>query len=257
MRTCPYDYDAVIQEQGVQEIDPVVADQQAPVVRFFEQCFEWEQMSYFLEPYFWGRRASWALRQHISVPNDPQHQAFLRAGSARVIVPVTPDHEQFVLAYLESTPDLPEWDPTKPEQRIPLAAMDLTSPTAEDEAKDRPSFPNLWLELVEAYHPGVLRGSGRLDVTNGNVRAKLVGSIEKAATRDIGREIYIDGGRYEIASVQPSGDEFDLDRPYEGTTNAAAVYATGAVKLGAPWEIRIPTDLLVLSDNKTDLTSII
>jgi hypothetical protein len=266
MRTCPYSYDAVIQEQGFQEIDPVVADEQAPVVRFFEQCFEWEQMSYILEPYFWGRRASWALRQNISVPDDPQHQAFLRAGSARVIVPVTPDHEQFVLHYLGSEPALPEWDPIlvknwnpkdphPPKQRILPTAMDLAS-TSPAAVTDR-TFPNLWLELLEAYKPDVLRGSGRLDVRHGNARVKLVDSIEKAGTRDIGREIYIDGDRYEIVSTQNSGDEFDLDRPYQGPTSDAAMYATGSVKMGAPWEIRIPTDLLVLSSNKSDLTSVV
>jgi hypothetical protein len=268
MRAQTYTFDAVVSgESEPQQIDPVAADAEAPVVRFFEQSFEWDQMSYLLNPYFWGRSESWALRQKISVPNDPQHEAFLRSGSARVIVPVTPECEQLVLQYLSTRATLPEWsqanlhdwDPDDPNQRIPPTPLDLASMHPSD--VDNRVFPDLWLELIEEYKPDVLRGSGKLKVTSGSTRVKLVESLDRVAKRDIGREIYIEGERYEIVSFiasnnGSSGVEFDLDRKYQGTSADPVVYGTGSVKRGAPWDVRVPTTLVVLADNRPKLASL-
>lgn len=262
MRARPYSFDAVIAQDGAQEIDPVAADEQAPIVRFFEQCFEWDQMSYMLEPYFWGRRASWLLRQTISVPNDPRHEAFLKAGSARVIVPVAPGQEARLLTYLDSDPDLTDWDPGwtpstwDPEhstQRIPPTAIDLQSIAPGDVLNT--TFPDLWLELLAEHRPDTLRGSGKVSVTKGSKQATLIDSNETVSeTRDIGREIFIDGDRYLIASVS-SDAKFTLDRNYIEATGTKS-YAIGSVKRGEPWEVRVPTSLLILAANSADLDSI-
>ena len=57
LRGRPLDFDAVVGEGEVDapvaEVDPSGADAMAPVVRFFENSFEWNHMSYFLYPYFW------------------------------------------------------------------------------------------------------------------------------------------------------------------------------------------------------------
>jgi len=261
MRGRPYTYDAVVKGDGAQQLDPVAADEQAPVVRFFAQAFEWDQMSYVLEPYFWGRTASWALRQRLTVPDDPKHEAFLRAGSARVIVPVTAGHEARVLAYLDSSPSLPEWqqdrldewDPDHPLQRIPPTARDLatTDPTQVLGLQ----YPNMWLELLEDAHPDVLRGAGHLIVTNGSVHVRLGGTEERITSRDLGREVFIDGERYEIVDFAAGGKQFDLDRVYAGPNNPTATYAIGSVKRGAPWDVRVPTNLVVLSTNRAELPS--
>ena len=66
--------------------------EQGRFIRFFEQAFEWEQMSYLFYPYFWGRKKTWhdrALRDH----DDPLFAEFLRAGSARAVIPVRPSFE--------------------------------------------------------------------------------------------------------------------------------------------------------------------
>lgn len=68
-------------------------------VRFFEQAFEWEQVMYFFYPYFWGRKDTWyetALMEH----EDPLFMEFLKAGSARVVVPVRPSFEADLKYYL-------------------------------------------------------------------------------------------------------------------------------------------------------------
>lgn len=70
-------------------------------IRFFEQSFEWDQMQWVFYPYFWARKATWVerfLKQDI----DPQFLEFLRAGSARVVVPVRPGFELAVTHFLET-----------------------------------------------------------------------------------------------------------------------------------------------------------
>ena len=133
LRIDPFDFDAIVDEAGIQEIDPIASDEQAPLVRFFEESFEWRQMSYILYPYFWGRRSAWSVRNNVRVDNDPQYEAFLRAGAARVVVPITPGYEDRVLQYLESDPALPDGE------RIPPPA---------DEPPANTEFPDLWLELL-------------------------------------------------------------------------------------------------------------
>lgn len=196
----------------------------------------------------------------ISVPNDPKHEAFLRAGSARVIVPITAGHEARVLAYLDSEPSLPEWqqdrldewDPNEPLQRIPPTARDLVTTNPAEVLGLQ--YSDMWLELLEDAHPDVLRGSGHLNLTNGNTQALLVDTDERITNRDVGREIFIDGERYEIVSFAAGGQHFDLDRNYEGPTSPTTTYAIGSVKRGAPWDVRVPTNLVVLSANRADLT---
>lgn len=59
----------------------------AKEIRFGEQAFEWSNMSFVLYPYYWTDTNEWddlVTLDHI----DPQHGQFLRAGAARVLVPV-------------------------------------------------------------------------------------------------------------------------------------------------------------------------
>lgn len=71
-------------------VDTVQA--QGRIIRFFEQAFEWEQMTYVFYPYFWSRKETWYDRVQKDV-DDPTFGQFLRSGSARVVVPVRPGFE--------------------------------------------------------------------------------------------------------------------------------------------------------------------
>ena len=74
------------------------------MVAFFERAFEWENIMFTYYPYFWGRQARWGelvLIQDI----DPQFEAFLKAGAARVVVPVRPGFEG-ALAHYHETGDI-------------------------------------------------------------------------------------------------------------------------------------------------------
>jgi hypothetical protein len=102
--------------QGFPELDLAEADPEGRYVRFFEQAFEWEQMMYLFYPYYWGRKDNWLNRSQLQ-DVDPQFAAFLKAGAARVVLPVRPGFETAVAHFLD-TGEI--WDGANP----PL----LTSP---------------------------------------------------------------------------------------------------------------------------------
>ena len=70
-------------------------------IQFFEQAFEWQNMTYQFYPYFWGRKEKWPEMMQFE-DNDPLFTKFLQAGSARVIVPVRPGYENLIFHYLAS-----------------------------------------------------------------------------------------------------------------------------------------------------------
>jgi hypothetical protein len=74
-------------------------DEYTAFVRFLEQAFEWENMSYSFYPYFWGDKKRW-FDNYNQTCDDPLHQAFLQAGMARVIVTVRPGFEDAVNLYM-------------------------------------------------------------------------------------------------------------------------------------------------------------
>jgi hypothetical protein len=80
-------------------IDVPAAVGQSPIISFYEQAFEWENTVYTLYPYFWGRRGSWR-RAFEENGTDSLHDAFMRAGLARVVVPVRLGFEFVALWFL-------------------------------------------------------------------------------------------------------------------------------------------------------------
>lgn len=74
-------------------------DQYAAFIKFMEQAFEWEIMSYHLYPYYWGERKSWAELYQFE-DNDPIFRAFMQSGMARVIVTVRPGFEEAVRHFM-------------------------------------------------------------------------------------------------------------------------------------------------------------
>lgn len=82
-------------------VDEAVRAERAPLVRFIEQAFEWEHVQWVLYPYFWGRAGHWARRLAIE-ESDPEFSRFLRAGAARVQLPVRPGFEGYVRHFFDS-----------------------------------------------------------------------------------------------------------------------------------------------------------
>ena len=84
--------------------DPTAVRDWGAMVAFFERAFEWENLMYTYYPYFWGRQSRWGeliLIQDI----DPQFEAFLKAGAARIVIPTRPGFEA-ALAHYQETGDI-------------------------------------------------------------------------------------------------------------------------------------------------------
>jgi hypothetical protein len=93
-------------------------------IRFLENAFEWANMLYVFYPYFWGRKARWISAVHLTDP-DPDFAAFLKAGAARVQVPVRPGFEHAV-AYFSQSGQI--WDGND----APLIDDDLYVPIVDE-----------------------------------------------------------------------------------------------------------------------------
>ena len=64
---------------GLLEIDLVQNAALGSYVRFFEEAFEWEEMTWLTYPYFWGRKSTWM--EHIAFEDpDPVFSDFFSAG---------------------------------------------------------------------------------------------------------------------------------------------------------------------------------
>ena len=72
----------------------------APFIQFMEQAFEWRNLTYLLYSYLWHTEDKWPDTFKSYDETDPLFGAFLRAGSARVLVPVHPNYETSVLQFL-------------------------------------------------------------------------------------------------------------------------------------------------------------
>ena len=82
-------------------IDFDEANAEGRYIRFFEQAFEWENMTYVFYPYFWGRKSKW-LERILWRDIDPVHAEFLKSGAARVVAPVRPGFDSAVLHFLDT-----------------------------------------------------------------------------------------------------------------------------------------------------------
>jgi hypothetical protein len=71
------------------------------LIKFLHHAIEWENVLYFLYPYFWSHYARWDLKKYLDHP-DPLHRAFLKAGSARVVLTIRQGFERDFASLLET-----------------------------------------------------------------------------------------------------------------------------------------------------------
>ncbi|MDR6968493.1 hypothetical protein J2X31_002516 [Flavobacterium arsenatis] len=77
-------------------------DSYAALVKFIEQAFEWDIMSYYFYPFYWGNRSNWVSMYQYDQTHDPLFKAFMQSGMARVIVTVRPGFEEAVRYYMQT-----------------------------------------------------------------------------------------------------------------------------------------------------------
>lgn len=71
------------------------------MVKFLHQAIEWENLLYFLYPYFWDLPDKWSQVRQFQHPS-PERQQFLRAGSARVVLTVRPGFERAFAEFVDT-----------------------------------------------------------------------------------------------------------------------------------------------------------
>ncbi|UTA53130.1 hypothetical protein L3D22_12185 [Lysobacter soli] len=90
--------------QALPTLDFAEARSEGAYARFFEQAFEWENLSWVPYGYFWARKSTWLDRIAIE-DDDADFQAFLKAGYLRVQIPVRPGFAE-ALDHFRKTGDL-------------------------------------------------------------------------------------------------------------------------------------------------------
>jgi hypothetical protein len=209
------------------QLDFDLAATQGAIVQFFEQAFEWEQIMYIFYPYFWSNKREW-LNLLRTDDVDPVFAEFLKAGAARVMVPIRRNYEEAVYHFLETDRGC-IWD-----------------------GGDRPHIDqNLYISLVDEIRErqgyDFEEGEGTISVTMGD--KKVTGKDTEFTEEDVDREILVKGLKYRIATVI-SGTEIELTDQYGGATEVDIPYSLSEYQLvGEPWEVKVPTSLVYLKQD--------
>lgn len=214
---------------GFPQADLDEAFAEGEYIRFVEQAFEWENMQYLFYPYFWGRKDQWPVVSQLD-DADPIFTEFLSAGAARVNVPVRPGFENAVNAFL-STGILP-WK------------------SDDGDATITPDEPFLSIAEEMKSQQGAIhtKSGGVISVDQGS--SSVTGAGTDFDDDDVNREITIRGEVYRIKSVA-SATALTLTTEYRGADVVEVGYVIGAKAVGEPWTLRIPTDLVMLQEDRT------
>jgi hypothetical protein len=225
-------FDAVARDVaplGYPEIDFVEAKAEGAYIQVFEQSFEWNNMTYLFYPYFWGKKDEWPAVAQLT-DDDPLFTRFLRAGAARVQVPVRLGFEQAILTYLGTGG---------------LWAGEGTLVNADGDAPDQ-----LHLSIVDELRSQTgdnnVEGAGTVSVTKNS--ANVAGNGTAFTADDEDRRIRIAGKTYVIKTVVDE-QTIRLTTDYTGNNDSALGYSMGGKLIGEPWEVKLPTDLVKLDNS--------
>jgi hypothetical protein len=211
---------------GFPSIDVDDADRKGRYIQFFEQMFEWTNMTYVFYPYFWSRKSQWPALVLLD-DVDPLFARFLQAGAARVQLPVRPGYESALIYFIESGGTI--WEGGDP-------------PHLDD-----PGYVSLVDEIRAIEGVGnTTAGAGLVDVTSGS--ATVTGTGTQFQETDVGREITIQAERFTIRDVV-STIEIVLNTAFGAASATGLEYSLGGWYVGPPWEVTLPTSLVALQDD--------
>ena len=131
-------------------------DKYAAFVKFMEQAFEWDIMSYNLYPYYWGNRQDWSSLYQFDESNDPLFRNFMQSGMARVIVTVRPGFEEAVRYYMQTGQIWSGGEVPVIEDELYLSIVDeLRQPEGEKLGKAWPTRVPTALTILQAQSIGL------------------------------------------------------------------------------------------------------
>ena len=228
------DFDAVnanVAPHLYPEIDFLEARAEGKYIRFFEQAFEWTNMTYLFYPYFWSNKKEWIVLSKLD-DEDPLFTRFLQAGSARALVPVRPGFEKAILNYLR-VEDI--WN--------------VEGATITHEGDD-PTHFSILDELKEQLGNNSVDGKGTLTVEKG--KPNILGIGTEFTKKDENRRIIIKGKTYVIKKFH-SPTSITLSDTYQDDSDTEVSYALGGILVGQPWEIKLPTNLITLDTKSSEI----
>lgn len=94
------EFKVITEDVKYPKINLEIAKEKAKFIQFLEQAFEWQQIAYIFYPYFWSHEAKWIELMNRLDYTDNSMTAFLKAGSARVLLAVTPAYNEAVMHFL-------------------------------------------------------------------------------------------------------------------------------------------------------------
>ena len=115
---------------------------------------------------------------------------------------------------------------------------------------------HIWLEVLMNKKEDLVRGDGTLSIQRGSDAVTLNADGKWDPTpRDVGRELWIKGQQYEVVSVDTAKRELKIVPPCTSASDTRAPYAMGGVRVGATWQVRLPTSLVILVEERKKLMS--
>jgi hypothetical protein len=214
---------------GFPEMDFAEAKAEGAYIQVFEQSFEWNNMTYIFYPYFWGRKDEWPVTSQLS-DDDPLFTRFLRAGAARVQVPVRLGFENRMLTYL-GTGEL--WAGDGALVNSDADSPDILHLSIVDELKSQQGDNNV-------------DGPGTVNVMKNSQNVTGTGTAFSAD--DENRRISIAGTTYVIKTVTDE-QNIKLTTNYMGNNDTGLAYSMGGKIVGESWEVKLPTNLVKLDNS--------
>jgi len=223
---------------------------------FFDRAFDWRLSEFIFFDYFRNPICKW---EDTFDPNEPNFlfKSFLRAGYARLQLPVAPGMEADVMSYLQdgtfwNGDEFPPGDPSDDRYKSVVSELKHSYGCRQN---DRPGIVEaangddyVIIRNSEFYwDPGTNSNSGQVDLS--------------LMELDEDREIFINGKRYKIVEVQHLGPnaagtgqdwKVYLERSFEDITSLRYKHAVGAKHVGDPFFFELPTDLVWLGDMQND-----
>lgn len=126
------------------EFNFMEAIKEGSMARFFEQAYDWKNMTYEFYPYYYARKKMWLTLNNIQEKNDPVFESFLKAGYARVVVPVRPGYELLLALYAGWS-----WMNKGQSIPVPLALLLYSGKGMPNVGIDHPLFVSVMNELSQ------------------------------------------------------------------------------------------------------------
>ncbi|RQP21303.1 hypothetical protein [Piscinibacter terrae] len=167
-----------------------LVDRNEMTVRFMNQAIEWENVVSFLYGYCWDEPQSWNFVRNLQHP-DPTRQAFLRAGSARVVLTVRKGWEQMWTAFVHT--GVPYSTSANDPSGNPIPFMSIAQEIAAYDDRNYPGIPpaNTGRSNVRLQESVVTVSSSPVP-GGGNVNVQL--DVDSTDGLVVGSRLLIDSG---------------------------------------------------------------